>query len=105
MPRPLSIATLVLAPMKKRLTTILVLSSLLLTSCHPGVKVEIINNTGQDIAIVSINPNLKEHLYRARNGQTVAIEVPLKVRIEYKAGSWNYVLKPVGEPFRKKVGI
>jgi len=50
--------------------------SLLLTSCHPGTKVEVVNNAGRTLTVVSMDTELKETTYTVESNQTVRINVP-----------------------------
>jgi len=92
--------------MKIKNSLLLFSLSLLLTSCHPGTKVEIVNNTGHTLIVVSLDTELKESTYSVGSSQTVQIKVPYKLRIQNDGEIWNYDLPPTPLPkeFRESVG-
>src|SRR5215469_10179125 len=79
---------------------------LLLTSCYPGTRFEVVNHTPQVLTIVSMDTELKETAYSVPPAQTVRIAVPYKLRVEYAGKAWNYDLPrtPAPKEFRKPVG-
>jgi len=91
--------------MKRRWTLLLISMSLLLTSCHPGTQMEVVNNAGQDLTVVSMDTELKEAVYSVGSNQTVRIKVPYKLRVQHKDGIWNYDLPSTPPPknFRKRI--
>jgi hypothetical protein len=78
---------------------------LLLTSCHSGTQLEVVNNAGQNLKVVSMNTELKETAYLVETNRTVRINVPYKLRVERGCEIWNYDLSPTPLPlnFRKRV--
>jgi hypothetical protein len=84
---------------------VLLLLSLLLTSCHPGTLVEIVNNAGQTLTVVSMDTELKETAYTLGIGQAVRINTPYKLRVQRSTQVWNYDLPPIPLPqnYRKRV--
>jgi hypothetical protein len=89
----------------KKALLLLSLSSLL-TSCHPGTKVEIVNNTGQNLTVVSLDTVLKETLYPVASNQTVRIKVPYKLQVRLAGEIWNYDFPstPLPQRFRERIG-
>ena len=92
--------------MRNRWTAFLLVSmSLLLTSCHPGTQLEVVNNAGQNLTVVSIDTELKETAYTVGSNQTIRITVPYKLRVLRNGEIWNYDLPPTPllKSFRKSV--
>jgi len=91
--------------MRIRNALLLLSLSLLLTSCHPGTQLEVVNNAGQTLTVVSMDTELKETAYTVESNQTVRINVPYKLRVQRGGDIWNYDLPgtPLPQNFRKRV--
>jgi hypothetical protein len=92
--------------MKKPRTVLVGLTILLLVSgCYPGTIVEVANNSGQTLIVISMDGELKETAYKVESNQTTRIKVPYKMRIKRGEETWNYDFPPYKLPnnFRKKV--
>jgi hypothetical protein len=80
-------------------TYMLLLSMLLVTSCHPGVVVDWLNNSGQDLVVVTINARSEETTYAIKKNRVLRTGIPVKLRIEHNTGSWHYEPPTVPERF------
>ena len=91
--------------MKIRIALLLIPLSLLLASCQPGTQVEIVNNAGQTLTVVSMDTELKETAYTVQSNETAHINVPYKLRVQRGAEIWDYDLPatPLPQSFRKRV--
>jgi hypothetical protein len=91
--------------MRIRTALLLLPLSLLLTSCHPGTQLEVVNNAGQTLTVVSMDTELKETAYTVGSNQIVRINVPYKLRVQRGGETWNYDLPatPLPQNFRKRV--
>ena len=66
----------------------------LVTSCHPVTGLELTNNTGADVTIVSIDIEQKETTYAVRDGLTTGVKVGARIYIKHEKGIWNYHFPP-----------
>ncbi len=83
--------------------------ALLLTGCHSVLEIEMVNNTGQDLAIDSFDTQMKRTSYSLRAGETARINVWYKLQILHGGETWDYHGPPVPPPlpknFRKRIGV
>jgi hypothetical protein len=91
--------------MSIRLFVSLMFCICVLTGCHSGLILEIINNTGEDIIVVEFNTKLEPTQYQLKNGHIVQIGIPSKLQIRRQDGIWDYDLKPFPSSFEKKVRV
>jgi hypothetical protein len=92
------------SPMQRKAVTLcLLLSSLLLVSCHRVLVIYFTNNTAHDVTVVSLDTRLAEHPVAVPNGRTVQAQVPYKLKIRHTGGTWSYDPLPVPETFDKRV--
>src|ERR1017187_7226445 len=71
-------------------TCSLLLLLLLVTSCHPGVVIDLFNNSEQDLTVVTINQTSEETINTVKKDRVLRIGIASKLRIEHLGGSWNY---------------
>ena len=78
---------------------------LLVSGCTPGTLVEIVNNSGQTLTVVSLDTKAQQTVYVLENNQTTRIKVPYKLRIKHGNKTWDYNLPTWKLPphFREKV--
>ncbi len=86
-----------------RLFVSLVFCVCVLTGCHSGLILEIVNNTGEDIIVVEFNTKLEPTQYQLKNGQIAQIGIPSKLQVRRQDGIWDYDLNPFHGCFEKKV--
>ena len=94
--------------MKKQYTPlVLVLLAVLLTSCHPGYEVEVTNNSGKDLIVLSLDGDLKATSYPIGSDQAVRVEVWYKLQVQHSGGIWNYDMpaKPLPKNYGKRIGV
>lgn len=92
----------------KTITACLLISlCFLLTACHPGIRPDVVNNTGQSLLVALVDPKLKETVCMVGNGQTIHIIVPYQLRVQRGSETWNYDLPPKLLPknFRQQFGV
>src|SRR5437899_11971559 len=91
--------------MKQRTLLLLaVLPIALLTSCQTGLKVYMINNTGQDITVVSIIPGMEDSASPIPPGALAEFRVPHKLKVIQKDKTWSYQPRPVPSKFERRHG-
>lgn len=74
-----------------------------LTGCHFRTIVEILNNTGTDIVIVSFDSELNETSYNVENGKSIQMGIPSKLEIRSRENRWRYnELRPISGQFVKR---
>ena len=83
-------------------TCSLLLLLLLVTSCHPGVVVDLFNNSGQDLTVVTINQGFEDTIYHVKKGRILRIGVSAKLRIEHLNENWNYERMAIPQQFWKR---
>jgi len=88
---------------KIRLLVLLLFCIFVLTGCHPGLILEIFNDTGEDIIVVEFNAKLEPTQHQLKNGHAVQIGIPSKLEVRSHDGTWDYDLKPIPSSFEKKV--
>ena len=81
---------------KKKITSglCLFLSTVLLSSCHPVIGLEVTNNTGEEITVVSDNLDGHEATCLLANGQTSGVKVAARMRVKHGHGVWDYDFTP-----------
>ena len=80
--------------MKQKLCILsVVLSTLFLTSCKTGLKVFLINNTGESITVVSIGSDLVETATPVAQGRITEVPLPAKLRVAVGTKTWKYRLR------------
>jgi hypothetical protein len=79
----------------------------LLTACHPGFEVEIANNSGQELVVVSLDTELKATSYPVAHNQTVRVKVWYQLQVQYHGGKWEYFMpaRPLPKEFQKQIGV
>jgi hypothetical protein len=90
-----------------RNSLLLVTLVFLMTSCHPVTVVDLVNNTGLPLRVISIDTELGEKSYSVEAGETARMAVPFKLRVEHGAVRWDYHLPAAALPetFRKRIGL
>lgn len=87
------------------LLIVLVCISLLLCGCHYILQVQLFNNTGQNVTIVSFDARTNASTDFVRAGDNVGLGIPSKLEIANRThGTWHYDLKRVPMEFHKQVG-
>ena len=89
---------------RRMIPLIAVLLAALQTSCKTGLKVYMINNTGQDITVVSVNPGMEDAATPIEPGALAEFRVPQKLKVIEKGVTWNYEPRPVPSKFEKRHG-
>ncbi len=78
---------------------------LLATSCHPGVVLDWMNNTGERLVIVTLNASSQEtHHGAVKEGQTARTGIPVRLRIDHSGGTWNYDPPAIPESYLWRKG-
>jgi hypothetical protein len=87
-------------------TLMLTLVCLLVTACHPGFEVEIINNSGQDLVVISLDTKLRGTSYPIPDNQAARIKVWYQLKIQHHRGVWEYYMpaRPLPKEFGKRIG-
>ena len=70
-----------------------------MTSCHPGLGIDLYNNSDQDLTVVTINQSSLETVCKVKKHRTVRIGIVAKVRVDYPGGSWHYEFVVAPEEF------
>ena len=93
--------------MRIRSALLLLSLSLLLTSCHPGYEVEVTNNSGQNLVVLSLDTELKATSYPVGSSQTVRVEVWYKLQVQHSGETWSYDMppRPLPKSYAKRIGV
>src|ERR1041384_6973336 len=91
--------------LKRKIQFIVAVLSLISLSCHPGLKIEVMNNTGGTITIVSADTALHAIRYHMINNETAQIAVPYRLQIRSDAAIWDYIFpsSPLPSRYRKRL--
>lgn len=78
-----------------------------LTACQPGLSIEFLNNSGQNLTLIILDRALVGTRYPAPNLQTAKTGVPYKLRIERQDAVWDYNLpaQPLPDEYRTRLGL
>jgi hypothetical protein len=85
-----------------KLTYSLLLSLLLMTSCHPGVIIDLFNNSRHELVVTTINQRSEETTCKVKQNRVVRIGIAAKVRVDSPSGSWHYEFVVAPEEFWRR---
>lgn len=83
---------------------LIIFSVYILTGCHFETIVEVSNNTGENIVIVSYDTKLNKTFYNVKSGTNIQIGIPSRLEVRNGADKWTYnEIRPVSGRFVKKL--
>jgi hypothetical protein len=68
-------------------------------SCSRGFIFKALNNSGQDLVIVSYDGKLAPHEFPVAAGASVDVQFPTQLSIRHSKGEWKYTLVQAGDRY------